>query len=70
MQWGNVGEPLQGHPRWETVRTIGRGSQSIVQLARDKLTGELVAIKFVQRGGLMIGALKRSIIASVQTDDP
>jgi hypothetical protein len=48
-QWNAA--PLAGHPRWEYVATLGKGAHSMVQLARDRLTGEMVAIKFIQRGG-------------------
>ena len=42
--------PLEHHPRYEYVRKLGQGSQGFVQLARDRQTDELVAIKFIHRG--------------------
>ncbi len=45
-----MGEPLSGHPRYELVRKLGQGSQGFVQLAKDKQTNELIAIKFINRG--------------------
>jgi serine/threonine protein kinase len=47
MSWN---EPLAGHPRYEFVRNLGRGSHSLVQLCRDRATGEAVAVKLIQRG--------------------
>eukprot|EP00197_Chlamydomonas_leiostraca_P011601 CAMPEP_0202876372 /NCGR_PEP_ID=MMETSP1391-20130828/28870_1 /ASSEMBLY_ACC=CAM_ASM_000867 /TAXON_ID=1034604 /ORGANISM="Chlamydomonas leiostraca, Strain SAG 11-49" /LENGTH=885 /DNA_ID=CAMNT_0049558197 /DNA_START=87 /DNA_END=2741 /DNA_ORIENTATION=+ len=43
-------EPLEGHPIYEKVRTIGKGQRSFVQVARNKASGELVAIRFIPRG--------------------
>ncbi|GBF97768.1 sulfur stress regulator [Raphidocelis subcapitata] len=43
-------DPLAGHPRYESVRVLGRGSHSLVQLCRDRATGEAVAVKLIQRG--------------------
>ncbi len=42
---------LSLHPVYETVRTVGRGQKTFVQCARNRLTGERVAIKFIPRGG-------------------
>ncbi len=47
--------PLDGNPVYEFVRTIGRGQRSLVQVARHRLTGQLVAIKFLPRGALRRG---------------
>eukprot|EP00882_Tetradesmus_deserticola_P004252 GHRQ01004492.1.p1 GENE.GHRQ01004492.1~~GHRQ01004492.1.p1 ORF type:complete len:276 (+),score=89.28 GHRQ01004492.1:313-1140(+) len=47
MSWS---DPLQGNPRYESIRTISRGARSFVQLAFDRSTGDHVAIKFTQRG--------------------
>ena len=47
MSWA---EPLAGNPRYEVIRNLGRGSHSLVQLCRDRATGEPVAIKLIQRG--------------------
>jgi serine/threonine protein kinase len=49
MSWS---DPLQGNPRYESIRTLSRGARSFVQLALDRSTGDQVAIKFTQRGGL------------------
>lgn len=45
-------EPLEGHTVYEKVRTIGKGQRSFVQVAKNKVTGELVAIRFIPRGNL------------------
>ncbi|KAI8473311.1 MAG: serine carboxypeptidase S28-domain-containing protein [Monoraphidium minutum] len=47
MSWA---DPLAGHPRYELVRNLGRGSHSTVHLCRDRATGEAVAVKLIQRG--------------------
>jgi serine/threonine protein kinase len=43
-------DPLAGNAHYESVRVLGRGSHSLVQLCRDRATGEAVAIKLIQRG--------------------
>lgn len=43
-------DPCAGHPRYESLKVLGRGSHSLVHLCRDRVTGEAVAIKFIQRG--------------------
>jgi hypothetical protein len=43
-------DPLAGHPRYEAMRVLGRGSHSVVTLCRDRATGEAVAIKLIGRG--------------------
>lgn len=52
-QWA---DPLAGHPRYASLRTISRSSRSFVQLALDRATGERVAIKFTNRGARVTGA--------------
>eukprot|EP00775_Hariotina_reticulata_P010830 gene10830-10987_t len=47
MSWN---DPLVGHPRYASLRTISKGSRGFVQLAMDRMTGEHVAIKFTTRG--------------------
>lgn len=36
--------------RYELVRDIGSGNFGIARLMRDKQTGELVAVKYIERG--------------------
>lgn len=48
MSWD---DPLQGNPRYQSVRTLSKSARSFVQLAVDRTNGEQVAIKFTQRGG-------------------
>ena len=47
--WGGP-DALAGHPRYESIRVLGRGSHSLVHLCRDRATGEAVAIKLIPRG--------------------
>jgi hypothetical protein len=53
MSWQ---DPLAGNPRYESIRLLGRGSHSLVQLCRDRTNGEAVAVKLIQRGELAGGA--------------
>ncbi|KAL6750394.1 Snf1-like ser/thr protein kinase [Haematococcus lacustris] len=43
-------DPLAGHERYEKIQDLSSGSFGFVQLARNKATGEQVAIKFIERG--------------------
>lgn len=36
--------------RYELVRDIGSGNFGVARLMRDKLTNELVAVKYIERG--------------------
>lgn len=36
--------------RYELVRDIGSGNFGIARLMRNKMTGELVAVKYIERG--------------------
>ncbi|KAM1348973.1 hypothetical protein PS2_003139 [Malus domestica] len=36
--------------RYELVRDIGSGNFGVARLMRDKQTGELVAVKYIERG--------------------
>lgn len=36
--------------RYEIVRDIGSGNFGVAKLVRDKRTGELYAVKFIERG--------------------
>ena len=42
--------PLQGNRKYEKIKDLNAGAFGFVQLARDKETGEKVAIKFMERG--------------------
>ncbi len=46
----SMGGPLDGHSVYEAIRLVGRGQRSFVQVARNRITGEVVAIKFIPRG--------------------
>lgn len=57
-------DPLFRHPKFEKVQDLDKGSFGHVQLARDKRTGELVAIKFMKRGSKYITRhVEREIIS-------
>uniref|UniRef100_A0A7S0WYC6 Protein kinase domain-containing protein n=1 Tax=Chlamydomonas leiostraca TaxID=1034604 RepID=A0A7S0WYC6_9CHLO len=42
--------PLANNPKYERIQDLSSGSFGFVQLARNKQTGEQVAIKFIERG--------------------
>ena len=42
-------DPLEGHPTFRSVRQLSSGSFGFVYLAAHRLTGEVVAIKFLER---------------------
>ena len=46
---GISGAP-HGIARYEMLRELGSGNFGVARLMRDKITGELVAIKFIDRG--------------------
>lgn len=43
--------PLAGVRRYERISSLSSGSFGLIILARDNLTGDFVAIKFIERGG-------------------
>jgi len=43
-------QPLDGHHKYDKISDLGEGAFGFVQLARNKHTGEHVAIKFLPRG--------------------
>lgn len=43
-------DPFKGHPRYEKIQDLSAGSFGFVQLCKNKQTGELVAIKLMERG--------------------
>eukprot|EP00803_Ostreobium_quekettii_P001376 evm.model.scf_910.3 EVM.evm.TU.scf_910.3 scf_910:44793-48662(+) len=54
--------PLEGHPRYEKVGDLGKGSQGFVLLCSDKYTGERVAIKFLNRGLASSEKIRRELL--------
>ncbi|CAM8920610.1 unnamed protein product [Rhodiola kirilowii] len=48
--------------RYELVKDIGSGNFGVARLMRDKLTGELVAVKYIERGEKIDENVKREII--------
>lgn len=55
-------EPLQHHPKYEKVKDLNSGTFGFVQLCKDKTTGELTAIKFIERGEKVTKYVEREII--------
>ncbi|KAM3254371.1 hypothetical protein ACQJBY_048090 [Aegilops geniculata] len=53
---------LTMHDRYELVRDIGSGSHGVARLMRDRLTMELVAVKYIKRGSEMDANVQREII--------
>lgn len=43
-------EPLANHPKYEKIRDLDKGAFGWVQHARNRLTGEEVAVKFIELG--------------------
>jgi serine/threonine-protein kinase SRK2 len=62
MNRGAKPEPLLDHPRYEKIRDLNSGTFGFVQLARDKQTGELIAVKFIERGDKVTKYVEREII--------
>lgn len=44
------GERVDMDERYETLKELGSGNFGVARLAKDKETGELVAIKYIERG--------------------
>lgn len=42
-------EPLEGNTKYVKVKDLSAGAFGFVQLARNRRTGQLVAIKFLER---------------------
>ncbi|KAK9828792.1 hypothetical protein WJX72_002102 [[Myrmecia] bisecta] len=55
-------QPLAGHPTYQKVKDLNAGAFGFVQLAQNKFTGELVAIKFIKRGSNINKYVTREII--------
>jgi len=55
-------EPLEGHQKYEKIKDLNSGTFGFVQLARDKTTGELIAVKFIERGEKVTKYVEREII--------
>ena len=49
--------------RYELVRDIGSGNFGVARLMRDKMTKELVAVKYIERGDKVIN--RRLVFASI-----
>jgi len=56
------GEPLERHNKYEKVRDINSGTFGFVQLARNRHTGELLAVKFLERGDKISRYVEREIL--------
>jgi len=55
-------EPLSGHPKYEKIKDLNSGTFGFVQLCRDKASGELCAIKFIERGEKITKYVEREIV--------
>ncbi|MEW5304040.1 MAG: hypothetical protein WDW38_003165 [Sanguina aurantia] len=55
-------EPLEGHARYEKIKDLNSGTFGFVQLAKEKATGEIIAIKFIERGEKITKYVEREII--------
>lgn len=53
---------MQGNPRYEKIKDLNSGTFGFVQLARDRVTGEVWAIKFIERGEKITKYVEREII--------
>lgn len=47
--WWELREDME-EQRYETLKELGSGNFGVARLAKDKKTGDLVAIKYIQRG--------------------
>jgi serine/threonine protein kinase len=47
-------DPLAGHPRYASIRTLEQHGRSVTQLALDRASGELVSIKLTARGAPLL----------------
>jgi len=56
------GKELKGEARYELIRELGKGNFGQAMLAKDKLTGEQVAIKFLPRGSQITRHVEREIL--------
>ncbi|KAL3133461.1 Serine/threonine-protein kinase srk2a [Trebouxia sp. C0009 RCD-2024] len=50
------------NPKYEMIRDIGSGNFGVAKLMRDKQTGELVAVKFIERGEKIDKNVERELI--------
>ncbi|WVZ12796.1 hypothetical protein V8G54_017326 [Vigna mungo] len=48
--------------RYETLKELGSGNFGVARLAKDKKTGELVAIKYIERGKKIDANVQREIV--------
>jgi len=55
---------------YEEVRDLGKGNFGITKLMRHKATGEMVAIKFVERGPKIDKNIEREILNLSQLRHP
>ena len=64
-------EPLTGHEKYEKLKDLSAGAFGFVQLARNKRTGQHVAIKFLERvRDFLALALQLPVHATVQAVVP
>ncbi|KAL5168252.1 Serine/threonine-protein kinase SRK2A [Glycine soja] len=56
------GERVDMEERYETLKELGSGNFGVARLAKDKETGELVAIKYIERGKKIDANVQREIV--------
>jgi serine/threonine-protein kinase SRK2 len=54
--------PLEGHPRYQWLEDLNRGTFGFVQLAYDRVSRQQVAIKFIERGDKVTKYVQREIL--------
>jgi serine/threonine-protein kinase SRK2 len=59
-----------GHERYELVREIGQGNFGVAKVARDLRSGELVAIKYIERGEKVDENVQREITCHRTLEHP
>lgn len=63
LQAGMPGTECIGpNGRYQTIRELGEGQFGVAKMAHDRMTGEVVAIKFIKRGNMEHKTLEREIL--------
>lgn len=66
----NYGDPLAGHPKYLKLEDLSNGSFGFVQKARNLVTGEIVAVKFIERGKNITKYVEREVINQSNLSHP
>uniref|UniRef100_A0A7S1SGG6 Protein kinase domain-containing protein n=1 Tax=Tetraselmis chuii TaxID=63592 RepID=A0A7S1SGG6_9CHLO len=62
MPGGNAGDLIGPNGRYQTVHDLGQGNFGVAKAARNLVTGQLVAIKFLRRGDKLDKSVEREIL--------